>query len=284
MKTLFLAGIAACVVASNALAVEPKKIASAGGDVTEIIFEMGAGDRVVAADTTSVFPELVNDLPKVGYVRELSAEGVLATGADVLIGSYDMGPPAVMENLEAAGMRVEYVPDGRGAQRYIDKVNYVAGVLGLEDRGAEMIAEYKAQIADIEARRDAMAATPKAMLILAVREGAPIAAGRETTGNDMIEIAGGQNVADYEGWKPMTAEAVIAAAPEIIFLSSIHVERMGGIEAVMDLPSIRATPAGANQSYVVLDSQLMLQFGPRSPKAMAEMLTALEAVAEQSES
>ena len=96
---------------------EINTIASAGGDITEIPFEFGVGDRVVAVDSTSIYPEAVTDLASIGYVRELSAEGVLATGADLLIGADDMGPPATMDNLEAAGMRVEYAPEGTGAAR-----------------------------------------------------------------------------------------------------------------------------------------------------------------------
>jgi len=278
MKHLFATLAVVGVLTTPALADDIGTIASAGGDVSEILFELGVGDKVVAVDTTTVFPAATDDLPRIGYVRELSAEGVLSTGADLLIGSYDMGPPEVMENLEAAGMQVAYVPDGVGPSRYSDKVAFIADAVGAEARGAEMIAAYEAELAALATRVDGMERSPRALMILAVRDGSPIAAGTGTTGNDMIVVTGGENMATYEGWGPMTGEAVIAAAPEIIFLSSIHVDRMGGIEAVMELPSIQATPAGENMSYVVLNSQMMLQFGPRATQAMDEMVTALEAV------
>lgn len=278
MKTALTITAALLTFTQASFAESVEKIASAGGAVTEILFELGIGDNVVAVDSTSIYPDLVSDLPSLGYVRELSAEGVLATGADVLIGAHDMGPPAVMDNLAATGMRIEYVPEGQGPARFVDRVEFIAGVVGREDRGAEMIAAYNDKIDALEARRAKMERAPRALLILAVRDGAPIAAGVETTGHDMIEIAGGENVAAFEGWKPMSAEAVIASAPEIIFLSSAHIDRMGGISAVMDLPSIRTTPAGENQSYLMLNAQMMLQFGPRSPIAMADMMASLEAI------
>ena len=281
MKALTKAITVVLALAQPALSESVEKIAVAGGEVTEIIFELGVGDKVVAVDSTSVYPAAVQDLPSVGYVRELSAEGVLATGADMLIGSEDMGPPAVMDNLAAAGMRVEFAPTGKGVGRFVDKVNFVAGALGLEQRGAEMIADFESKVAEVSARRDALPRSPRVLVILAVREGAPIAAGDNTSGNDIVTLSGGQNVATFEGWKPMTSEAVIGAAPEIIVLSTVHVKRMGGIEAVMELPSVRATPAGVNQSFVVVDSQMMLQFGPRAPLAMEALVTAFEkAVAE----
>lgn len=255
-----------------------ERIASAGGDITEILFEFGVGDKVVASDTTSIFPEAVNSLPRIGYVRELSAEGVLATGADLLIGSYDMGPPAVMDNLEAAGMRVEYAPDGDGAGRYADKVNFIADVLDMPERGAELITAYNAELDRIAKRAAALPAAPRVLLLLSVRDGSPIAAGIDTTGNDIIEISGGRNMATFAGWKPMNSEAIIAAAPDIIVMSTLHVERLGGVEVIMGREDIAATPAGANQNYVILSPQMMLQFGPRAPIAMNDLITAFERV------
>ncbi|MEM6594072.1 MAG: ABC transporter substrate-binding protein [Pseudomonadota bacterium] len=278
MKLIKTALAAFFVSASPVLADQIDKIASAGGDITEILFEFGVGDKVVAADTTSIYPDSVNDLPRVGYVRALSAEGVLATGADLLIGSDDMGPPAVMDNLAASGMRIEYAPEGVGAERYVDKVNFVGNVLNMAERGAEMIAEYKAAVAQVQDRVAELPRAPRAMLILSIRDGAPIVAGTKTTGNDIIEIAGGENVASFEGWKPMNAEAIIAAAPDVIVLSTSHLERMGGLDIVMDRPDIAATPAGASQTYVALNPQLMLQFGPRSPIAMNQLVDAFETI------
>lgn len=214
MKIAPITLVALFAFAQTSFAESVDRIASAGGAVTEILFELGMGNNVVAVDSTSIYPDLVSDLPSLGYVRELSAEGVLATGADVLIGAHDMGPPAVMDNLAATGMRIEYVPEGQGPERYVERVEFIAGVVDKEDRGAEMIAAYTDRIDALQVRRAKMERTPRALLILAVRDGAPIAAGAETTGHDMIEIAGGENVATFEGWKPMSAEAVIAAAPD----------------------------------------------------------------------
>ena len=256
------------------------KIASAGGDITEILFEFGVGEKVVAVDSTSIFPETVNDLPSIGYVRELSAEGVLATGADILIGSYDMGPPAVMDNLKAAGLDVVFAPNGQGASRFADKVNIVASVLDMPGRGEELIAAYEAELLTIKTRAAALERSPRVLLVLSVRDGSPIAAGQDTTGNDIIDIAGGQNVATFDGWKPMNSEAIITAAPDIIVMSTLHVERLGGADVIMAREDIAATPAGQNQSYVILSPQLMLQFGPRSPEAMNDLISAFETVSQ----
>ena len=282
MKKLLTVLAVWVVFATPTYAENIDKIASAGGDITEILYEFGVGDKVVATDTTSIFPEQVNDLPKIGYVRELSAEGVLATGADLLIGPDDKGPPAVMENLAAAGMRGEYAPEGTGAERYPDKVNFIADVLGMPERGEELIAAYKAEVAKIAERKSKLTETPRVLLVLSVRDDAPIVAGTGTTGNDIVDLSGGKNVATFKGWKPMNSEAIIAAAPDIIVLSTLHVKRLGGLDVIMGRPDIAATPAGKKQNYVVLSPQLMLQFGPRSPVAMKDMMAAFEELASKS--
>lgn len=276
MKKMSIFAFALIALAQPLFAENVEKIASAGGDITEILFEIGVGDKVVAVDSTSIFPEAVRELPGIGYVRELSAEGVLSTGANVLIGSHDMGTPAVMDNLKTAGMRVEFAPDGVGSQRYVDKVNFVARILGRETRGAEMIDTYNSAISQVTTRAKALSRKPRVLMLLSVRDGSPIAAGRDTTGHDMIEVTGGQNMASFEGWKPMNSEAIIAAAPDIILMSSLHLERIGGLDVIMGRPDIGATPSGENQAYAVLSPQMMLQFGPRSPIAMNDIITAYE--------
>lgn len=276
MKKMSIFAFALIALTQPLFAENVEKIASAGGDITEILFEIGVGDKVVAVDSTSIFPEAVRELPGIGYVRELSAEGVLSTGANMLIGSHDMGTPAVMDNLKTAGMRVEFAPDGVGSQRYVDKVNFVARILGRETRGGEMIDTYNRAISQVTTRAKALSRKPRVLMLLSVRDGSPIAAGRDTTGHDMIEVTGGQNMASFEGWKPMNSEAIIAAAPDIILMSSLHLERIGGLDVIMGRPDIGATPSGENQAYAVLSPQMMLQFGPRSPIAMNDIITAYE--------
>jgi len=200
----------------------------------------------------------------------------MSTGADLLIGAHDMGPTSVMSNLEAAGMRVEYAPDSTGPDRFTDKVRFVADVLEMPQRGAELIAAYDAELEKVRARAAALSRKPRVLLFLSVRDGAPIAAGTGTTGHDIIEVTGGQNVAQFDGWQPMNSEAIIVAAPDIIVMSSLHMQRLGGVDTLMGRDDVAATPAGANQSYAVLSPHLLLQFGPRAPIAMNDLITAFE--------
>ncbi len=258
-----------------------EKIASAGGDITEILFEIGVGDRVVAVDNTSIYPDSVRDLKQIGYVRDLSAEGVLSTGADILIGAHDMGSPAVMDNLAAAGMTVAFAPEGAGVSRYEEKVRFIGEQLGLEEQADAMIKAYYAAVESVRERAAALDRSPRVLLILSMRDGIPIVAGGQTSGHDIIEAAGGTNVVEFAGWKPMNSEVIIEAQPEIIILTDIHGQRPGDEEAILARPDIAITPAGKNRSVVLLNAQMVLQFGPRSPIAMQRLVGAFEALPER---
>lgn len=276
MKRLALIYLALVAFSPAAYASEFNKIASAGGDITEILFAFGVGDKIIATDTTSIYPEEVNALPKIGYVRGLSAEGVLSVRPDLLVGADDMGPPATIDNLQAAGLQVEFAPKGEGAERYPGKVNFIGALLDMEEKAAQLITDYRNAVSAVQQEAAELSKPPRVLVMLSVQDGAPIVGGLGTSANDIVSIAGGQNGASFDGWKPMNAESIIAAQPELIVMTDIHSERMGGTNEIMERPDIGSTPAGQNQSFVVLNAQMLLQFGPRSPQAMQDLLTAFQ--------
>ncbi|MEM7243480.1 MAG: ABC transporter substrate-binding protein [Pseudomonadota bacterium] len=254
-----------------------ERIVTAGGDITEIVFALGQGGKVVGVDSTSIWPEQALELDQIGYVRGLAAEGVLSLAPDLLLGAEDSGPPNVIENLKLAGVTVETVPATTGPERYEAKLTHIGAFLGVEEKAATLLAHHRAAMADLSARRAKLEIAPKVLFILSVRDGAPIVGGSDTTAHDIIELAGGQNMAaSFEGWKPMNSEAIITSQPDIIVMTDIHSERLGGTDAVMARPDIRETPAGQNDAVVVMNAQLLLQFGPRLPQAVDALMTAFE--------
>ena len=90
-----------------------QRIVSIGGDVTEIVFALGQGGRLVARDTTSTYPPEAARLPDAGYIRALSAEGVLSTHPDAVLASEGAGPPEQIDALKASGIPVATVPGGQ---------------------------------------------------------------------------------------------------------------------------------------------------------------------------
>ncbi|ADM10778.1 hemin-binding periplasmic protein [Parvularcula bermudensis HTCC2503] len=248
------------------------RIVSLGGDLTEIIYALGEGDRVVGTDRDSRYPDDAAAKPKVGYVRRLSAEGVLSVEPDLVLISGAAGPETALAQIEASGVEIisletEYTP-----QAILDKVGVVATALGREDAGETMKADLEKTIA--AARRDVerVGISPSILFFASVPDGAPRAAGDETAAAGVIDMLGGTNVfAGRPGYNALSLEAAVAADPDIILVMTHHAEREGGIEAVRTHPALLLTTAAQEGRVFLVDQYSVMQFGPRTPQSVAEL-------------
>lgn len=85
-----------CALAAQATGAPAKRIVSVDGAITEIIYALGFADDIVAVDTTSYYPPDVLSKPKVGYLRQLASEPILALNPTVMIAGGDAGPPDIL--------------------------------------------------------------------------------------------------------------------------------------------------------------------------------------------
>lgn len=274
MRVLRLAALAALLAAP--LAAEPaQRVLSVGGAVTETVFALGAGDRVVARDTTSTWPPEVEDLPDVGYVRRLSPEGVLSVAPDLILAEEGAGPPETVRILEAAEIPFVTIPDATDAAGVAAKIEAVGAALGLEARAAELAAEVQAEIAAIEERSAGVERPARVLFLLSAEGGRLLASGTETAADAMIRLAGGANaVTGFTGYKPLTDEAVLAAAPDVVLMMEGRAEGHGG-SGVLSHPALAATPAGRDGRLVEMNGLYLLGFGPRTAQAVADLHRAL---------
>lgn len=241
------------------------RIVTLGGDVTAIVYALGAGQCVVATDTTSAWPPAAKELPRVGYLRNLNAEGIIALRPDMVIGSADAGPPQVLDQLRAAGVRVELVPDRDTAAGVVKKIRAVARALGRPEAGAALIADIKTRLCRLRHRLAAVDSPKRVLFFLTMASGSPQAAGTDTAAAHIIELAGGINaVSRFSGYKPLTAEALVKLAPDVILLMS---EGDVGGSAVLALPGVSLTPAGRHRNIITMDGTFLLSFGPRVARA-----------------
>ncbi|WP_417515656.1 heme/hemin ABC transporter substrate-binding protein [Minwuia sp.] len=248
------------------------RLLSLGGSVTEIVYALGAQDRLVGVDSTSFFPEAAQALPNVGYLRRLSAEPVLALTPDLIIAEADAGPPEALAQLRAAGVAIVSVPDEPDIGGVLAKIDHVAAALGLHEKGAELARRVSTRYAGVRERVARVAARPKVMFVLSAGKGAPLVAGTGTSATAIIEMAGGQNPIDgFPDYRPMTPEAGINAQPDVILVTERTLKLLGGMDRVRDLPGIQGTPAARNSAIVAMDGLLLLGFGPRTPDAVWQL-------------
>lgn len=247
------------------------RIISLDGSLTEIIYALGAGDRLVAVDVTSRYPEDAKRLPQIGYMRSLSAEGVLALQPDLILATTEAGPAPVVEQIENTGVRVLMIPERHSFEGVVEKIQAVSSALGISGEGRELIARLKERRAELnEILADG--GQPKAVFLMAQGPDVLMAAGRKTAANAMLELAGAENViSDYEGYKPVSAESLALMRPDILVVGTRTVDAAGGLDAFLRLPALAATGGTRNGGVVVMEDMYLLGFGPRTGDAAVEL-------------
>ena len=178
-----------------------------------MVYALGAQSLLVATDTTSLYPEAATRTPKVGYLRQLSAEGLLSLQPDALVGAADAGPAVVLEQVRAAGVRVELVPAQHSFEEVLRKVETVGRVTGREALAAQLAQRLQQEWAQVSGQVAQATRRPRALFILS-HNGSPMVAGTDTAAHALLTLAGADNVVTaFAGYRPLTAEAMAAAAP-----------------------------------------------------------------------
>ena len=179
-----IAGLAAAFIMlaapAHAIAADAgQRLVIADGALTEIIYALGEQNRIVGIDTTSLFPpDALKQHPNIGYVRALSAEGILSLRPSSLIAGPSAGPPDVLKLIEDAGVPVLRVPDKPTAQGVIDKIERTGIILQAEEKGKALAARVQARFAALQP----LAADPqkkRVLFILSLQNGRALAGGAQ---------------------------------------------------------------------------------------------------------
>jgi iron complex transport system substrate-binding protein len=253
------------------------RIASLGGAVTEILWRLGAGPRIAVVDTTSIYPaEILREKPNAGYLRALSAEGLLSVGPDLVIAAEGAGPPAVLAQIREAGIRVELIAEPPTAEGVLDKITAVGRLAGLETEASELHRAVAAGFAGLGRQRAAVTRPARALVVLSLANGRAMVGGRESTADGILTLAGLRNAADgLSGFKPISDEAIVAAAPDTVIMMA-NEGHAQPIEAVFAPgTALGQTPAAARRSLVAMDGLALLGFGPRTPETAEALMRAV---------
>ena len=260
-------GITACEEAEDS-----SRIAIAGGSLTEIVYLIGLEDRIVATDTTSVYPESAQDFPSIGYVRALSTEGVLSIEPTLLLSEDDAGPPHVMKQLADLGVTIRTVPEERTAQGIIDKVLCVATILAVEEeKQASLKRLLEKDVARLDSTREQLTGV-RATIIFGINDGVPTVGGTGTSGHSLLAMIGARNTfEEVSGWKPVSLESMVEANPQVLVVPQRAMDISGGQKGIVDSKSIQMTEAGKKEQFIIADTMALLGFGPQTLSTAADV-------------
>ncbi|MBZ9683409.1 MULTISPECIES: hemin ABC transporter substrate-binding protein [unclassified Mesorhizobium] len=254
---------------------DPSKIAAIGGSITEIVYALGEERHLVARDSTSLYPKAALDLPDVGYMRQLSPEGVLSVNPTGILALHGSGPREAVDVLKKTSIPFIDVPEQYNREGILQKVRIVGKALGAEAKAEVLAKDLDAKLTAAEKRTASIKERRRVLFILSTQGGKILAAGSETAADGMVKLAGGVNAVEgFSGYKQMADEAIITARPDVILMMSNAGPPVSDDE-VFGNPSIASTPAGTARKLIRIDGAYLLGFGPRTADAIHDLAVSL---------
>jgi iron complex transport system substrate-binding protein len=215
------------------------RIVALNGDVNEILYALGLGENIVANDITATFPADATKKPKIGYGRQLSAEGLLALKPTLIIGNEDAGPATVVAQLRSTNIPVVIVPAGDDVGDAAKKIRWVAKAVGLSAAGEALADTVERDIAAVQRRWAASARhlEPKAVFLYLRGPKTQLLGGAGTRAHAMLSAAGatdaGAYLAGVTGYVPITSEALVRAKPDTIVVLEDGLASVGGVDGLL---------------------------------------------------
>lgn len=260
------------------LAKDPSNIVVAGGSITEILYYIGEEKKIIGIDVTSNYPKETKSIPSIGYVRNLSTEGVLSLNPTLILGEDDMGPPIVIDQLKNVDVELKIIPEDQTIEGIIQKILCIASIIGSEKKVDKIISTDLLPVVDEinNLKNQSSIKDKRVMLILSMQGVSPIVAGSGTSGDAFIKIVGAQNIFNsFEGWKPVSEEAIIEENPEFIIIPSRDVHKNSDVKSITTNPIFKNTKAGVENNFIFEDTMAMLGFGPRTIKSSLKVVKQL---------
>jgi iron complex transport system substrate-binding protein len=255
---------------------QAKRIVSVGGALTEIVYALGLQDRLVGIDTTSLYPpEALRQKPNVGYMRQLSAEGVLGLNPELILATEGSGPKETLAVLSEAKVPIVTVPEQFSEDGILERIRIVARELGADARGACLSEAVAKDLAAMRKLREKVGDKRRVMFVISFVNGRAMVAGRKTAAHEIIALAGATNAIEgYDGYKPLSDEAIVAAKPDVILVMQRGQDSMSS-ETIFANAAFALTPAAKDKSFIAMDGLYLLGFGPRTAAAARDLAISL---------
>jgi iron complex transport system substrate-binding protein len=242
----------------------PERIVTLAPGITEILFELGLGDKVVGVTDYDDYPEEVFNKPKVGDFQGPNMEAIAAQNPDIIFASTLSGKNS-MEALQRLGIPVLML-EAKSIEQIYSSIEIIGKLTGKAAEGDALIKYMKERMADIRQR---VSAYPRKRVFYLVDINGNFTAGGGTFIDYLINLAGGENIAaDSEGWAQYSMESIAEKNPEVI----IAPPHAGDIKDIYRLPGYSGTDAVKNDRvYVISDDNIISRTSHRIVQGLEEI-------------
>ena len=242
------------------------KIVVAGGSITEIVYFLGMEDKLVGVDITSNFPKEAKKLKSIGYLRNLSIEGILSLSPGLVLAEEDIGPPIIINQLRKTSIDLRIIKEKNNLNGIRNKIMCISKILNTSLDENEDFIELENKLHMVrKLKKINSEKIKKILLILMMRGASPVVAGKNTSGQGFIDMIGHENsMNDLNGWKPVSSEEIIKKNPDYIIITKRAFKNFSSLDQFLSVPGISSTLAAKKKNIIVKDGMSMLGFGPRT--------------------
>ncbi|MGW1072648.1 heme/hemin ABC transporter substrate-binding protein [Streptomyces sp. NPDC002537] len=246
------------------------------GALSEIVFTLGLGERVVARDITATF-EQARKLPVVTRAHDVSAESVLSLKPTLVLAETTTGPATAIDQIRAAGIPLVVLDPAKKLADVGPRIDKVAAALGVRAAGDELRRRTEQRVITAEKGIPQDGKKPRvAFLYLRGSASVYLLGGAGSGADSLMEAAGGVDAGEESGLKkdftPITSEALAKAAPDVVLVMSKGLDSVGGVDGLLKIPGVAQTPAGLDRRIASVDDGVLLNFGPRTDTVLASLI------------
>lgn len=246
----------------------PRRIVSLAPNITEILFRLGLDEEIVGVSLHCNYPEKAKTRPPVGSYIRLDFERILSLRPDLVIATGAGNTREMVKRLEAFGLPV-YVVFPKDFDGVLQSILNVGQVVKREKEAAEVVSDMRKRKERI---REVTEGLPRPRVFLQVGEAPIVTVGKGSFGNDLIRLAGGENIAGQEKqmYPRIGIEEILKRAPEVILVSSMNPD--GDYEKVIrEWKRWKTIPAVKRNRVHLIDSDLVDRPAPRIIEGLEQM-------------
>lgn len=235
-----------------------QRIISTDAGVTDVLFALGMGSSLVGIDATSMLPpEATNhQMANLGYHRMLPAEGVLSLNPDLIIGSTHMGPPETIEAIKKADLTLEQLPVAKDEKTLKENIVIISGLVAKQAKAQALLTHIDNTMAGV--RQQQLPDDTKVAFLLQLEGRGLRLAGKNTTGEDIILLLGGNNIAEHNSYQSVSAEALLSLEPDVIIVAGRDASQSSVEVLLKNNPLLKHTPAAQQQKIIEVDGRLLV--------------------------